>query len=64
MITDSGVSQRQACQTVRLARSTHQYRRKIKDDGAIIDALKELVEKRPSIGFDRCFLHLRASFGP
>lgn len=64
MITDSGVSQWQACQTVRLARSTHQYRHKIKDDGAIIEALTELVDKRPSIGFARCFLHLRNAGHP
>jgi putative transposase len=58
MITDSAVRQRQACQTVRLAHSTHQYRRKVKDDGALIEALTELVSKRPAVGFDRCFLHL------
>ena len=59
MIDANSVSQRQACQAVNLARSSFQYRRKPKADGPIIDALTNLVEQHPTIGFDMSFQRLR-----
>lgn len=59
MITEHGVSERQACKAVQLPRSTYQYKHKEKDDNEIITLLGELVDKHPSIGFWSCFYRLR-----
>lgn len=48
---DEGISQRQACNIVHLARSTAQYVCKVKDDEFFIGLLEELVQKHPGIGF-------------
>ena len=45
MVNDFGISQRQACKTVSLPRSTQQYKPKPKDDTVVIGQLQELVEK-------------------
>jgi len=42
-----------------LPRSSYQYKPKLKDDTAIINALDEMVTKHPSIGFDKSFKRLR-----
>ena len=59
MITEHGVSQRQACKVVSLPRSTQQYKRKPKQDEPVIDQLKELVDKHPSIGFWQSYYRIR-----
>jgi putative transposase len=59
MVTDSKVSVRQACKIVSLPRSVYCYQHKLKDDSSLIDALHELVEKHPSIGFWKCYYRLR-----
>ena len=59
MVTEHGVSERQACKAVQLPRSTYQYKHKEKDDIEIITLLGELVDKHPSIGFWSCFYRLR-----
>lgn len=59
MITEHGISQRQACKVVSLPRSTQQYKRKPKQDEPIIDQLKELVDKHPSIGFWQSYYRIR-----
>lgn len=59
MVTDSKVSVRQACKIVSLPRSVYGYHHKQKDDSSLIEALHELVEKHPSIGFWKCYYRLR-----
>ena len=53
------MSHRQACKVVSLPRSSYQYQPKQKDDTLIIEQLKSLVEKHPSIDFWQCFYRLR-----
>jgi len=59
MVTIHGVSQRQACKTVRLSRSTQQYKQKPKADEAVIDQLNTLIEKHPAIGFWQSYYRIR-----
>jgi putative transposase len=59
MITEHGISQRQACKVVSLPRSNVQYKRKSKLDEPVIDQLKELVDKHPSIGFWQSYYRIR-----
>ncbi len=59
MVSDYGVSHRQACKEVGLARSTGQYKQKQKDDSALIEQLHELVEKHPVIGFWQCYHRMK-----
>jgi putative transposase len=59
MVEEHGVSHRQACKAVSLPRSSYQYQPRQKDDTLIIEQLKSLVEKHPSIGFWQCFYRLR-----
>lgn len=59
MITEHGISQRQACKVVSLPRSNVQYKRKPKRDEPVIDQLKELVDKHPSIGFWQSYYRIR-----
>lgn len=53
------VSERQACDVLKVNRSSYQYVPKEKDDTAIIDELNQLIEKHPSIGFWMCYYRLR-----
>lgn len=48
MISVHQISQRQACQTMCLARSTVQYIKRIKPDDEIIEQLRLLVDKHPA----------------
>ena len=59
MITEHGISQRQACKVVSLPRSNVQYKRKPKRDEPVIDQLKDLVDKHPSIGFWQSYYRIR-----
>lgn len=59
MVSVYEISQRQACQTLSIARSTVQYESKVKDDEQVITQLRLLVDKHPSIGFWKCFYRLR-----
>lgn len=60
MQTTHHLSQRQACNAVRLPRSSFSYVRKHNlTDEMIIEALSTLVEKHPSIGFWKCYHRLR-----
>jgi len=59
MITEHGVSQRQACKTLELQRSTVQYKPKLKADGDVIDELNSLVAKHPAIGFWQSYHRIR-----
>jgi len=53
------MSERKACQALKISRSSYQYKPKENDDLYIIQKLAELVEKHPSIGFWKCHHRLR-----
>lgn len=53
------VSQRQACQVVSLPRSSFAYQAKEKHDEEVIEQLRILTNKHPSIGFWKCYYRLR-----
>ena len=59
MIQEHRVSQRQACKTVGLPRSTQQYKQKPKADEEVIEQLQQLVEKHPAIGFWQSYYRIR-----
>jgi putative transposase len=59
LIDDYGLSERQACKAVKLSRSTYQYTLSTDKDQEVIDALNQLVEKHPGIGFWSCRYRLR-----
>jgi putative transposase len=44
---------------LQMARITQQYRPRLKDDTAVIEALEPTVQKHPSIGFWQCHYRLR-----
>ena len=52
-------SERRACRLLGLSRSVRRYQAKRPDDGPIIDALTELVDKHPRFGFRKLFVLLR-----
>jgi len=53
------LSVRRACKLVSLARSVMMYHKVPKDDSSLIEALHQLVEKHPTIGFWKCYYRLR-----
>lgn len=59
MIKEHKVTIRQACVAAQISRSTFCYKQKPKDDTMIIDALNNLIEKRPAIGFWQSFHRLK-----
>jgi len=59
MHAEHKISIRQGCKAVSLPRSTYRYKRIPKDDSRIIDALRALVDRHPSIGFWSCYWRIR-----
>ena len=59
MIDEEQCSISKACKIVQLPRSSFQYKRKEKDDTAVQDALENLVNKHPAIGFWQSYYRLR-----
>lgn len=59
MVSEFGISQRQACKTVSLPRSTQQYKPKPKDDTVVVEQLQQLVDKHPAIGFWQSYFRIR-----
>jgi len=59
MVNDKGMSVRQACRIISLPRSTACYQRRQRDDSSLIEALHELIDKHPTIGFWKCYFRLR-----
>lgn len=59
MVEEHGVSQRQACRTLSVPRSSIQYNPKAKNDTPVINALQGLVERHPAIGFWQSYFRLR-----
>lgn len=51
LVEEHEVSQRQACKTLSVSRSTSYFQPKSKNDMPVIQALEELVAKHPAIGF-------------
>ena len=64
MTVERGVSIRQGCQALGLARSTYRYTPKPKQDEAVIDALNALVAKHLAIGFWQAHHRLRLAGHP
>ena len=64
MIDHHCVSQRQACQAVSLPRSSFAYQPKKKNDEEVIEQLRTLTDKHPSIGFWKCYYRLRKQAFP
>jgi putative transposase len=60
MILEHGISQRQACKTLRLQRTTVQYTRKVRVDEDVIDQLNSLIVKHPAIGFWQSYHRIRS----
>lgn len=54
-----GLSERQACRAVGLARSVYRYRARPDRDQEVIDALLELAHRKPEYGFGKIFETLR-----
>lgn len=59
MLVQEKLSVRQACKLLDLPRSVLMYVRKTKDDSSLIEALHELVDKHPTIGFWKCYYRMR-----
>ena len=59
VMSEHGVSHRQACKETGLARSTAAYMLKPKEDDVLILQLYQLVEKHPAIGFWQSYYRLR-----
>ncbi|MFI5188462.1 MAG: IS3 family transposase [Chitinophagales bacterium] len=59
LLVQEKLSVRRACRLVSLARSVMTYRKVPKDDDSLIEALHQLVEKHPTIGFWKCYYRLR-----
>lgn len=59
MLVQEKLSIRRACQLVHLPRSVMMYQKVPKDDSSLIEALHQLVDKHPTIGFWKCYYRLR-----
>lgn len=59
MLVQEKLSVRRACSLVALPRSVLMYHKKPKDDSSLIEALHELVDRHPTIGFWKCYYRLR-----
>ncbi len=59
LIEQQQCSTSKACKIVQLPRSSYQYKKKPKDDSIIQEALTQIVDKRPAIGFWQSFHRFR-----
>ena len=59
LLVEEKLSVRRACQLVHLPRSVMMYQKVPKDDSSLIEALHQLVDKHPTIGFWKCYYRLR-----
>ena len=59
MLVQEKLSVRRACKIVSLPRSVMTYKKVPRDDSFLIDALHQLVDKHPTIGFWKCYYRLR-----
>ena len=59
MLVQEKLSVRRACQLVSLPRSVMSYHRVPKADSSLIEALHQLVDQHPTIGFWKCYYRLK-----
>lgn len=59
MIAEHGVSERQACKTLSVPRSSHHYIPQVRNDVPIINELQALVSRHPAIGFWQSYFRIR-----
>lgn len=59
LITDHALSVRQACRTVRLARSAFYVPRRRRDDTAAVTAIEDYLAENPRHGFDKVYPAVR-----
>jgi putative transposase len=59
LLVQEKLSVRRACKLLSLPRSVMMYQKVPKDDSSLIEALHQLVEKHPTIGFWKCYYRLR-----
>lgn len=59
MITEHGISQRQAYKAVSLPRSSGCYKHKVKADDELVEELNNLVQKHAAIGFWQSYHRIR-----
>ena len=59
MVQEHGVSQRQACSTLGVPRSSYQYTPRAKNDSPVIEELQALVQRHPAIGFWQSYFRIR-----
>lgn len=59
MIQEHGLSQRQACSTLCVPRSSYQYTPKPKNDSPVIEELQALAQRHPAIGFWQSYFRIR-----
>lgn len=60
MVAEHGISVRQACRAVRLARSAFYAPRRPRDDSLAVAAIQRYVQDNPRHGFDKLYPALRA----
>jgi putative transposase len=58
-----GLSERKACSLVGLCRTTHRYRKRNKEEGALRERLRELAMQRPRYGSPRLTVLIRWELG-
>ena len=59
LLVQEKLSVRRACKLVSLPRSVMTYQKVPKDDSSLIEALHQLVDKHPTIGFWKCYYRLK-----
>lgn len=59
-----GASERQACHSLGLARSSHRYRSRRKPDSEVLAALRAAAEEHPGYGYRRLTREIRVRLGP
>jgi len=60
MISEHGISVRQACRAARLARSAFYAPQRPREDGSVIAAIEGYVKENPRHGFDKLYPSVRA----
>ena len=59
-LEDQGLSQRRACDLADIWRSSYSYKSARKDDGQVIDKLKDISQKHPREGSRKAYVKLRS----
>ena len=59
LMSEMGLSERRSCRLVDLARSVQHYRPALKNDGAVVERLRELASENRRYGYLRLHALLR-----